>query len=98
MKKIFPIVLTSACAFAGASASADTKYNLNRTTTSGACHIQLSTSLPQIGVLLEAFDTQKAACDKALTLKTDDVTETDKCVEYTKGAKKDCKAEGVELP
>ena len=82
-----------------APASAADKWVITRATMSGACHIQLETSKPYLGVLIPGTHaSEKAACEKAKALKSDDVTNSAACFSYTNGATDNCKAKGIPLP
>jgi hypothetical protein len=74
------------------------EWNLRRNTGNGACSVQPADSLPQLGAYLAKHATRKAACEDAKSRKTDDAADTTKCFAYTAGTKRECKAEGVDLP
>ena len=74
------------------------KWLIARASTSGACHVQLETSRPILGVALEGrYSSRKEACEAATKLKTSDPSESKKCYAYTKGTIADCKDEKVKL-
>lgn len=72
-------------------------WQVRRATTSGACSIQRSDSLPTLGVLLETRSTEKAACEAARDLKSDDFGETNKCQTYTPNTVTFCRNRNVTL-
>jgi hypothetical protein len=61
------------------------------------CSLQRSDSVPTLGKLLTSRPTKKAACEAAAGLKSNDVTDSDKCFDYTPNTAKLCKDEGVTL-
>jgi hypothetical protein len=74
------------------------KWLIARASTSGACHVQLETSRPILGVALEGrYSSRKEACEAANKLKTSDPSESKKCYAYTKGTIADCKDEKIKL-
>lgn len=94
---IFGLALTVNLSLADGALAAN--WIIPRATSSGACHVQLETSRPILGVPLPgSYPTQKAACLKAKDLNTDDSSDTSKCFAYTQGAVDGCKANGVPLP
>jgi hypothetical protein len=72
-------------------------WNLRRNTSNGACSVQPADSTPQLGTFLAKHPTRKEACEDAKSRKTDDATDTNKCLTYTSGTKDECKNDGVDL-
>lgn len=75
------------------------KWDLRRVTTSAVCHVQPSDSSPPLGVLINSYDTRKAACEAAKKTYDSSMSDPKKCWSYGSGTKKSCKDdEKVELP
>src|SRR5262249_37381533 len=74
------------------------EWNLRRNVGNGACSVQRAESASQLGSLLSAHPSRKAACEDAKTRHADDASNKDKCTAYTSNTKDECKAkEGVDL-
>jgi hypothetical protein len=73
-------------------------WNLRRNVGNGACSVQPSDSMPQLGAFLATHPTRKETCEDAKARKTDDAADTNKCFAYTNGTINECKSDGVDLP
>jgi hypothetical protein len=91
-------MLLSGCGGTPAERGAASDWVLQRSTSAGACHVKLATAKPDLGELLATKPTRKAACQEALARKTDDATDRQGCLAYTRGAIAECAKDGIALP
>ena len=94
--KIALIIGLALCA-TGVTSAADDSWNLRRNLSNGACSVQLSTSMPQLGAFLAAHPTRKETCQDAQSRKTDDASDSTKCFTYTRGSIEACAKDGIAL-
>ena len=74
------------------------QWVLQRSTMAGACHVKAEPALPNLGAVITTRPDRKRICEEALRRNGDDAADTQTCLEYTAGAKKECRAEGIALP
>lgn len=80
-----------------AEATAAKEWVITKAATSNACHVQKATASP-FGDVVSRHDTRKEACQHALDLHDESMTDKGKCFTYGGGTVTACKSEGVELP
>jgi len=74
------------------------EWNLRRNVSNGACSVQRAENTSQLGALLAAHPSRKAACEDAKARHADDASDKNKCTAYTNNTKDECKTkESVDL-
>jgi hypothetical protein len=92
------VIIIAASLGAETRAFAD-NWLIARETMSGVCTVQLETSRPYLGTPLAGrYPTRKDACNQAVTLRTVDPAETQKCFDYSPATVTGCLIDGVNLP
>jgi len=73
-------------------------WRLNKESMTNVCHVQNKTTVPQLGVKIGEYDTQKLACQGASDTYDQDASNQAKCWVYGGGTIDSCKDQGVTLP
>jgi hypothetical protein len=96
VSRITAVSFLALCA-TGITSATDDGWNLRRNTSNGACSVQLSTSMPQLGAFLASHPTRKETCQDGQSRKTDDPGDSTKCLTYTQGSIDICAKDGIAL-
>lgn len=74
-------------------------WQVRRNVSNGACSVQRADSQPPLGRLLSQHPNRPTACKEAgARYAPNEPGNTEKCLEYTRGSRMECKADGIDLP